>query len=505
LLEPDLRDWVGHFSRYAAALASACRANGIELVAVSNRALIDTVRDHLEDLGVHVEPGFWDGSGPWHGEPRLYDMFRHGIFFAKAAIAACRRHPDALIVSLSGHLPIFPGAVLAAALTRHRWVFQVLIWEGGGGLVREETARVVRAPWLVRALARLARKSDMTIACQTDELAPALSRYLGVAVQALPMLFDWDGAPSRLPKRGNPATVGMLNCSHPRKNLEQFVEAVAKVPSGAQIVIQHDGRSERCARLLAPLVGRDAVRIIDRPLSQAAYLELIGSLDVLALPYQPASHETLASGMFFEAAGHAVVPVVPAGTIMAAHARSTGIGIVYHDYSAKGLRDAIAAAIRARARGADDLLQKVARLRRENSGKAMLARLLAITGSRAGRTLITGGETARPAVDPVGAPILEPAEQRFPRRRSTGETDAPPRPHRAGLGPGSTAASRSALAGASTISSNAAWPRPPATSIRALRSSKSSAMPARTSSRLSPSGMASSSGGTAPRVSLSIP
>ncbi|MFC1796038.1 hypothetical protein ACFL1V_02975 [Pseudomonadota bacterium] len=374
LLEPDLIDLGGHFFFYATELARVCSERSIRLVIVARRGLNDTVRSKLESQGATVEAEF--GRIAWF-RPALPIP---GIRFALTCIAAIRRYPQYLPVTLSGRVLLIPGAIWVALAVPGKYVFQVINWQ-----TRPRVSARIRGSMWMRYCAGLGYRAGLRYTAESAGYSPLLSKYLGQKVDPMPTLASWPPGEPKTEPPGPKPRVGILGAARWEKNLAQFVKAATLSPTGYQLVVQDNSGDTKERRRYSKLVSSITelstdCEIINGQLNPLEFRQLLGSLDVTAIPIQPKIAATTASGIFTMAVGLGTIPVIPAGSLMAKQAEIENIGVVYDDYSAEGLRRALDYAAANRVKLRQDIMALAMQWRRRHDADALLDSIIASSG-----------------------------------------------------------------------------------------------------------------------------
>ena len=73
------------------------------------------------------------------------------------------------------------------------------------------------------------------------------------------------------------------------------------------------------------------VSLVDHPLSEEAYLQLLRDADVLLLPYRPETYKERTSGVFCEALSAGKPVIVSEGSLMARQVSRERIGWLVRD------------------------------------------------------------------------------------------------------------------------------------------------------------------------------
>lgn len=348
LLEPDYVA-TGHYRIYAAALAALCRRDGIALrIAVPFDTPSELV-DEARAFGAELLPVF--GA---HLVRRLHvralSWTANGVEVAAVATRLMRgAAPSERFGTFSGRVEVAAGARAAAELTRRPFVLHTYGWIAPGG---SGPAARLNAAFFSATLAAVRRGSrHFTIIAQTRPLAEHLRHTLGIPVAAIGMSFDWDTYPAA-PLNPPPPVVGFLGDVRAEKGFERFVEAVTTIDPGVDVIAQAHapriGMSASAKAALERLKARDSAHttVFEQPLTNAEYLDLLGRIGILVMPYAVSEYVNRTSNLVAEALGMGIVPVVPEGTWLAEVVRERGVGVIYDATRPGALRDAVDDALR---------------------------------------------------------------------------------------------------------------------------------------------------------------
>ena len=220
------------------------------------------------------------------------------------------------------------------------------------------TAAVMRL-----ALARLRGLTDrQEIRLVTDSaiLAREYAELTPLAVTELPIPHTtWlDGAPSP-PKSDGPLRVVAPGRSMVTKGLDVLVEAIEELHATGELSRFHFTLQDYAAAFREPEVtalisrlrrlGSPQVRIVDQPLSESEYYELLAGADLVALPFRRSVYAASTSGGFVEALAMGKPVVVTAGTWMSAELERAGAVLTCADRSGPDLARALRVARTSRA------------------------------------------------------------------------------------------------------------------------------------------------------------
>jgi glycosyltransferase involved in cell wall biosynthesis len=359
IADPGLEDSVGHHLSYTSAVAEAARDRGMEVVVFANRRF----RGALEDPSIMASRVF----DTRYRKPRETSSRARQIVFGAAsylpgdlarrvapAIQTVRRRLQ------SGAALDSLGAELSAALAEYRpgatdWVLlhtvsgaNLASLAAGPDLGEARLSIVLRqmpheleaddpapvpTPVLFQQLwARFGPR--VSLSADTEELAARYTTLAGQPVRPIPL-------PPRVPPpidRPIPARphVVFAGSARTEKGYHHLPAAIAAAADRARFTIHSgaidayaDPSIQRAHRALRAL-GREAPRLIERPLDIREYEALLASADLLLLPYDAVRYGVRSSGILAEGLALGIPAIVPAGGWMervAAPDRAVAIGL----------------------------------------------------------------------------------------------------------------------------------------------------------------------------------
>ena len=365
IVDHALVDLNGHHYEYDGALAAACRARGLGVTVLSNRAYRGPI-DEFEILPWFGQ-GYYDLTSGGFARRLAYrglSALPHGIArplqdgvrmvwnqrhrrrktgddsFGRDFLAACDRlrlGPDdhALIHTIGVDELDALVDILTQTDRAWPWIHLQLVRrveEFGAGRPRD------RRPAAVLARLDAGPAADrVRLYCDTEELAAAYAAMTGRPVGVLPIAFRHDlilaavaGAPQRLAEA--PITIGYLGNARLEKGFQHLPDLVEQVTgrlgwagkvrfhfqSPFNIPAGEPGIGAARARLGAFPPG--LVTLDDRVLTTEQYYRMLAGIDVLVLPYDAARYDIRSSGILVQARVAGTPMVAPQGSWIARQA-----------------------------------------------------------------------------------------------------------------------------------------------------------------------------------------
>jgi glycosyltransferase involved in cell wall biosynthesis len=353
---PWLRSFEGHFYNYTHSLYTGAREHGLNFRVLGGKDPLPAIAAALPFAGVFRPMP----SARPRGLRALVGPVANYVHFAGDLRAIERRS-------------LTPEWLLFVETTYHNHLFAWVRWLRGfepGAAPRvafmlrynyKDPDRGVwrrTAPLMRLALAQLRRLTDRySIRLVTDSriLLREYAELSPLPITELPIPHTpgaGDGPPSPAPDA--PFRVVAPGRSMVTKGLDVLVEAIEELHvtgdlSGFHFTLQDYAAAFREPEVSA-LIGRlrrldsPQVRIVDQPLSEREYYELLGSADLVALPFRRSVYAASTSGGFVEALAMGKPVVVTADTWMSAELEQAGAGLTCADRSGSDLARALRAA-----------------------------------------------------------------------------------------------------------------------------------------------------------------
>jgi glycosyltransferase involved in cell wall biosynthesis len=361
IVDPSVRDELGHYAAYARAVAEAGRAAGASVRVFAHRNLSPRL---AATLG--AEPTF------------RYDFWHR--FVALPKLGALVDPPVANFVmwrELRRALGGGPGAdgVVFAPTIDHRQLLAWAAWMAGLPPAERPTlclllrytfvdvgaARRVAsaAAWARLGFATLKRVVGGRVRLLTDSarLAAEYASLTTLPVEVVPIPHIGDIAGSSVPltqpglRADRPIRFVSLGDARTEKGFALLADAIrwldaAGKLTGLEFVIQSHIASPVYAALATPRaelsrIGAPAVRLVDKVLSREEYAELLGGADVVLLPYTRRVYFARTSGPFTEALAAGKPVIVTADTWMSEELERHGAGLTFRDGDAADLAGTI--------------------------------------------------------------------------------------------------------------------------------------------------------------------
>jgi glycosyltransferase involved in cell wall biosynthesis len=349
VVDPNLRDFVGHHFAYDHAVALAASAAGFTPLLLGHQGMPAEIAREAGARGAFRDD-IWarrHGGGPLG---RWLDGHARNRRFAADLRAALPRDPlppgSILFAHMLTDRQLLGLARVAEALPRHVTTIALLRYEPemlAHGLAAQGFARLRQA---VAAGARIRLASD------SARLAQRLARLAGLPVEVLPIPHLPEELPPPLPTHDRPMHLVSLGNARDEKGFQEILQAIALLRAephglaGLRFTLQANDPSPGLRPALEAL-ARDLppeVRLLPEALNPAAYHALLAEADLLLLPYWRETYEARTSGVLPEALAGGRPVICTAGTWMADELALHGAGLLVADHDAPGLARAMRAA-----------------------------------------------------------------------------------------------------------------------------------------------------------------
>jgi hypothetical protein len=321
ILDPGLKEFSGHHFNYNGAILGECRVRGIDLSIYTS---IQCTPDVLEALP--ATPCF---------EASTYDM--QEIATRKEMETKFSFMNAILERDLMAHVTRDLGAEdLVLFLTTT--VFQVVgVLNWYSTLVDPKPAicmQFMHHPWYLgltsdpdfcttlqqqsMAAWQASGHSRVRFAADNELLAGFLHRISGMPILLLPMPIRYPPLPGPAASRSGPVRFGFLGDGRPEKGLHHFVTAAllqkdAPLPEAEFFIHVSNQHGRNAGEILRDVPN---CQVLCRQVSNGDYWKLVGSCDVVVLPYDPRFYHIRGSGIVFEAMGMGKPVIVTAGSCL---------------------------------------------------------------------------------------------------------------------------------------------------------------------------------------------
>lgn len=367
IVDPSLKDFIGHHFAYDHSVAAAAAAKGYRAVALGHRDVIPEVAGAL-DLRRCFRRDIW-GRHPWarallDAGGRIATAGRvldHALCIRdfdadlRAGLAALELPPGSVIL---GHMVVtkqLPG--FARALARlprgGRDVTAILLLRYQPSLYDNPIASNA-----FRRLERLAAAGRrVRLASDSGRLADELSRLtsLPVEVLSIPHAPPARPEPQQARAAARPVRFASLGNARDEKGILDILEAIRMLRaepeglSGLEFVLQANDPwpaavADRLAAFAVDLPPE--VTLLPSALDAAAYEDTLAAADVVLLPYWRSIYEARTSGVFLDATAAGKPVIATRDTWMSDELAQHGAGLLVPDHDPH----ALAAAIREAAR-----------------------------------------------------------------------------------------------------------------------------------------------------------
>ncbi|MGA0608391.1 glycosyltransferase [Phenylobacterium sp. VNQ135] len=341
IVDPSLKDFVGHHFEYDAATLEGAAARGYVGVCLGHRSASDLIAAQLA-----VRPTF---SHDIWGTPAAEDptAAANAVFLSELAAAAppAALGPDDIVF---GHMitrrQFFGFAGYAERMAAGRGQLVLLLRYEPAHYdhpLSDEAAKRLRAA--------IGRGVRVRLASDSGRLADQFERLYGLPVEVLPIPHTGRlRAAAAAGPEGRPLHVVSLGNARDEKGLLDLFNAVRILKlRGDQDRFRFTFQVNDPTPLLVPAItqyaaeGHSDVCLLHAPLESDAYYALLQDADIVALPYWRAIYEARTSGVLLEALAAAKPVICTADTWMSDQVEATGAGRVAPDRDATALAKAL--------------------------------------------------------------------------------------------------------------------------------------------------------------------
>ncbi len=345
IVDPSVRDFIGHHLEYDASTARAAKALGYEAVCLGHAEADLAVAEQLPLRRTFRHDIWWTPEGA----PRAEGLWAANTAFEEDLRAAGRTLPLQRDSVIFGHM-ITAGQILGWAryiesLPRaSRPLFVLLLRYQpelyAGAAADEGFARIRK---LVKSGA------DIRLTSDSEPLAIELSRVAGLPLKVLPLPHTGHAPPPGRPPEGpRPLRAVSLGNAREEKGLLEIIEAAELIQvrgHGAKFEFVLQANDPEAG--IAPAIRRfeaDAppnVKLLTSALSSAEYAELLHSADIVLVPYRREIYQARTSGVFVEALAAGKPIICTQDTWLSQQLDLGGAGLAIPDRSAAALARAL--------------------------------------------------------------------------------------------------------------------------------------------------------------------
>ncbi len=348
VIDQNLKDLVGHHFEYDRSVSAAARREGLSCSVLCAKGAELPEIEGLRVVPVFsadiwsVKEGLEQGSG-YHSPENI----RHqSAVFARDALGWFRRHRlragDVVFAHMLTRTQL-PGMVEVIRRLRGSGARFVLMLRYDRGLY--DDAICARA---FRALEKLARKADVSLCTDSHRLAREHGSLTTLPFDVypiphtdLPMVDRPESGPR---PAGAPLRVVSLGNARGEKGFGEILEAITiaerrGVDHRFRFVLQANDPSADVADSVESfdLASHPSTEFINEALDTADYYALLGSADIILLPYHRAIYHARTSGVFLEAVAAGKPVVCTSDTWMGELLGLHGNGLCCSDGSAADL------------------------------------------------------------------------------------------------------------------------------------------------------------------------
>jgi glycosyltransferase involved in cell wall biosynthesis len=350
VVDPNLRDTLGHYLQYDAAVVKGLRAVGAQPILLAHRAVLSGITNVLG-----AQPAFrddiWTGSG--RGGP--WSTAKANFRFLSDLLHAVRRQhlgPHVVCFVHSFVNRQFFALVLLPLLLigRRSWGF-IYLFRYQADFYHGRLAR-----FSFRLLALLARWRSVRLASDSNRLAADLQALTRLPVELLPIPHVPPFAEPRAASHDRRCHFVSLGNARDEKGILEIFAAIRWLRDNDQLqdcrfTLQcNDATPEVTAAVTAFRdLNLPGCRLLFSALATVAYYDLLSQADIVLLPYWRSIYASRTSGVFMDALSAGKPVVVTENTWMADQLARHGAGLLCGDRDPVVLGRAIMAARERRA------------------------------------------------------------------------------------------------------------------------------------------------------------
>lgn len=355
ILDPALRDDLGHHLDQAKSLLAEAADMGLPCVILGNREADRTA------LGIPVR-SYFRISG-YSTAKRNNEDDVHTLKQNRILLEDLSRLPASIFCS--DDLVIFPAVVRNQILGICQWIAR--IGHRDSSAPRFAICLMAAPDWLKssqvgdaaavyrQAVACLRLSSRVVWTCETAELADVFEPILGCRPVVLPVVIlpDLEGlAPTNGEGRSFPSDpmVSILGYTKPEKGsliVPEIIEQVGRMRRGVRFTVQAANQNAQQENALARACEGvlPAPRVIRGSVDQQSFVRLLKETDLMLLPYDAKSYGPRGSGLANQATTLSIPMVAPAGCSFGDAAAAEGRAVLFAIHDPGSVATAVVAAL----------------------------------------------------------------------------------------------------------------------------------------------------------------
>jgi glycosyltransferase involved in cell wall biosynthesis len=346
IVDPNLKDTLGHYLEYDAAVVDGLRASGARPILLAHRTVASEITDTIG-----ARPTFRDDIWAGADRPGRWSAAQANLRFLSDLLRAMRSQkpgPNAVcFVHTFINRQFLALAILPLLLFRHRSYRFIYLF-------RYQAAFYFgRFPGLgFRLLEWLARRRTIRLASDSDRLAADLQRLTRLPVEVLPIPHVPPAARSdAAPMQEHRCHFVSLGNARDEKGILEIFAAIrwlrdtGQLP-GCRFTLQCNDAVPEIAAAIAAFRDENLpqCRLLFSKLATTAYYDLLWDADIVLLPYWRSIYASRTSGVFMEALSAGKPVIATEDTWMADQLLQHGAGLLCADRDPIALGKTIAAA-----------------------------------------------------------------------------------------------------------------------------------------------------------------
>ncbi len=351
IVDPNLKDFVGHYYEYDAAVARGARASGCTPVILGNRQMEPSVAGATQAIAAFSED-IWGTRRPATRLGRLLERLRANLRFGHELAQHMVRLPENTVVFAHtfADRQLLGLALLPLRLYRRRSLQYVYLLRYQPAFYMSHEAGVA-----FRLLEWLAKRRQVRLATDSERLGLQLEQLTSLPIEVLPIPHVPAEAASAPPTSQDtarlPCCVSLGN-ARDEKGIVEIFDAIR--------LLHAQGLGERyrfilqCNDAMPDIAAAiDAFRaealpnceLLTERLEPDAYQRLLHAADIVLLPYWRSIYAARTSGVFMEALSAGKPVIATHGTWMSDQLVRHGAGMLCDDHDPASLAHAIRTAL----------------------------------------------------------------------------------------------------------------------------------------------------------------
>lgn len=349
IVDPNLKDIVGHYFAYDAAVANGARQAGYQPIVLAHRDVESELAASVGAQPVFSED-IWAGPLPAGRIPRLRARLKANLSFGltlAARLLKLRLPPHSVVfVHTFIDRQMLGLALLPLLLFWHRSITYVFLLRYQPHFYNSHTGRIA-----LRLMERLAEWWNLRLATDSERLAALYQTQTTLPIEVLPIPHtpaEIRANPVSGRRRGDRCRLVSLGNARDEKGIFEIFAAIRhlhRIGEGGrfEFVVQCNDAAPDVAKAIATMAAENLSEciLLHEKLEEEEYQQQLSEADIVLLPYWRSIYQARTSGVFVEALAVGKPVIATRDTWMSDQLEKHGAGLLCEDRDALDLVRAI--------------------------------------------------------------------------------------------------------------------------------------------------------------------